>query len=572
MNLDGLTLTLLTKELHESLLSSQIQRINQLDKTTLVFQTHGQKGTQYLVITMGSFPAIFITDTWEELPKEPTGLAMYLRKHLENARITHVEQVHDDRIIKLTLDKLSLQGMVETYYIYVELMGKHSNAIITTAHHEILEALIHVTPYMNAMRTVQPKEIYVLPPHTERMCLKDFDAATLKDILMNYKEGNIEKTLRALFNGIGPYIMSEIVNRAQLSKNTHFETCTEKEYKNLSAALVSVWQDIERSTSLYQYRIENKICMLPFVPTYAKDAMQLHIHTSPSSYLKEQITLKGSMDTSKQHLLEKLKVALQKEELRYQKIKEEFNETKQMDLYKLYGDTLMIHSYLKQHHDTTITLANYLEAAEETLTIPIHPDISIVQNAQVYYKKYQKLKSRLTHGKEQLDKSLHRIKYIQSVLYSLKEATNKEDLQEIRLECEEHALVKETQRHIKNKNIKEGYMTLIRDGYIIYIGKNNKQNAFLTHQKAKPFDIWFHVKEYHGSHVILHPATTITEEMIYEAASYAAYYSEAKDGSNVPVDYTDIRHIKKIPGVPLSLVTFKENKTIYVNPKAPLES
>ena len=202
MNLDGLAMSVLKGQLQDKLQGGQVQKLYQIDKTSLVFKTHTNQGNQDLVITVGNAPALYLSDPLSDLPKEPTGLIMFLRKHLEGARITQVEQINGDRIFSISLDKLALNGDIITTQVYIELMGKYSNAIFVQDG-LILESLVHVNPLMNRERTIGPKLIYELPPNANRGSILEFSQEEIKDLLISFHQDTLGDSIRAIFNGFG---------------------------------------------------------------------------------------------------------------------------------------------------------------------------------------------------------------------------------------------------------------------------------------------------------------------------------------------------------------------------------
>ena len=248
MNIDGITLSFLVRELKETLLGEQIQRVQQIDKHTLMLASSSTHKQRNLVFHVGATPAVYLTEGIQDVAKEPTGLALFLRKHLEGARFSEIKQLYDDRIIAFTIDKLTLGGDISSKVIYMELMGRHSNCIITE-NGQILESLIHVSPVMSNERHISPKLPSELPPNAERMSVGDFDETTLQEILTTYPQETISKTIRSLFNGFGNALLDEVLFRAgQLSIDSPF---TPAIAKNVATALHTIYQEAKESRTLY---------------------------------------------------------------------------------------------------------------------------------------------------------------------------------------------------------------------------------------------------------------------------------------------------------------------------------
>ncbi len=570
MNIDGLTLTVVTKELSSRLLNGQINKIYQIDKTTLLLQIHTFSGSENLIITVGNSPACYLSTGLSDLPKEPSSLSMFLRKHIENARLTTIQQLASDRILLFQADKLDLDGTIVSTTIYVELMGKYSNCIFVQNGY-ILESLIHVTPLMSQERTIAPKQPFILPPNSNRLSLLEFSAAEIKELLQTYPMPSIGETIRQVFNGVGPQLLDEIMYRSQLHSSDDFLTLSDSAITELANTLASVGKEIANSSTLYKYEVSTKKSIyspIPLTHSKIRDLIPVIIH-SPSIEFATSVRSTGGIQTANQELETLLKQALEKEKKRHQKITNELEDADKADQYKMYGDLLMINAYLSTQYESSITLSNLLVDPPEDIVIPLKPELSIAENAQHYYKRYTKFKNRLIMAQEQLRLSEEKCIYLDSIRYSLSLANDRSTLQEIREECERAGLLKKSKKSIQFKSSKENYLKIDTPDGDIMIGKNNQQNDYLTHRWAKPTDLWFHTLHWQGSHVILRPHKEPTEELIQLAASYAAYYSKAKEAEKVDVDYTMIKFVKKPPASPLGFVTYSNQKTVTVTPKEP---
>lgn len=573
MNLDGLTLAVLTKELAKHLVTGQIQRLLQIDKTTLVLKVNTSKGNQDLVITAGNMPACYLSHGITDLPKEPTALCMFLRKHLEGARITAIEQLNGDRILRISADKLALDGSLISNRIYIELMGKYSNCIFVQDG-LILEALIHVTPLMNRERSIAPKLPYELPPNSERGSLFEFKDNEILELLHNFGQGTVAETVRRIFNGFGPALLKEVCYKANLSEKTDITALTSEAINELGHALIALKNELSTATQLLEYENEKHKKFYSPIPLTYLVALGGQLKTTYdfiSEPLELAVVKQGGINTTTHELERTLQQAIKKEELRHSKIQAELDASDKAEEYKSYGDLLMINAYLDTQYKPTITLDNILVEPVEPITIPLQPELTIVENAQHYYKQYTKLKNRMQSGLYQLNQSAQRIDYLQSVLYSLSIADSKELVQEIYNECEQAGLLKKSKKPVSYKVPKHNFMRFPINGGEIFIGRNNQQNEYLTHRFAKPTDIWFHTLQVQGSHVILRPieGTMATDEMITLAAQYAAYFSKARESSKVAVDYAPIKFIKKPPASPLGFVIYTNQKTAVIDPKEP---
>mgnify|MGYP004638607581 FL=1 len=566
MNLDGLTMSVLAKEINERLQTGQIQKLYQIDKTTLLFKIRALNEDQNLIITVGATPAMYLSKPLQDLPKEPSSLCMFLRKHIEGSRIVKVEQINGDRIMCIQTDKLEMDGSITSTLIYVELMGKYSNCIFVQDR-VILESLIHVSPLMNRERSISPKLQYELPPNANRVSLMDFDYNEIRNLLGSFGNGSVQQSIRAIFNGFGKPLLDEVLYNANLNGDEIITDLEASQIDKLANALYDLKMMLQKGNGLLALINDNH--------KKAYSTFILHNYNVVKTYetiseaLEESIHNTKAIHTADKELEKILTAAIKKEEGRHQKIKEELEDTNKMDTYKLYGDLLMINAHLQVQYKPSIELQNLLSDEGEMLTIPLKPNLTIVENAQWYYKLYTKLKNRMVSGEYQLNASTTKLEYLKSILYSISLATTRESLEEIRKECMDAGIIKKSKKPLSYKLGKSNYIHLTIDEGEIFIGRNNQQNEYLTHRFAKPTDIWFHTQDIQGSHLILRLNVEPDDMILSKVAQYAAYFSKARETSKVPVDYTYIKNIKKPPGSPLGFVIFNTHQTMIVEPKKP---
>lgn len=566
MNLDGLTMSVLAKELNERLQTGQIQKLYQIDKTTLLFKIRALNEDHSLVITVGATPAMYLSKPLQDLPKEPSSLCMFLRKHIEGSRIVKVEQINGDRIMCIQTDKLEMDGSITSTFIYVELMGKYSNCIFVQDG-VILESLIHVSPLMNRERSISPKLHYELPPNANRVSLMDFDYHEIKNLLTSFGNGTVQQSIRAIFNGFGKPLLDEVLWSSNLSGDELITDLNSTQVDELAKALYDLKVKLKESNGLIALLNDNnKKAHASFT---LHDYKVLKEYNTISEALEESIHNTKSIHTADKELEKILTAAIKKEEVRHQKIKDELDDTNKMDTYKLYGDILMINAHLQVQYEPSIQMQNLLSEEGELLNIPLKPNLTIVENGQWYYKLYTKLKNRMVSGEYQLNASTTKLEYLKSILYSISLATTRESLEEIRKECMDAGIIKKSKKPLSYKLGKSNYIHLTIDEGEIFIGRNNQQNEYLTHRFAKPTDIWFHTQDIQGSHLILRLNVEPDDMILSKVAQYAAYFSKARETSKVPVDYTYIKNIKKPPGSPLGFVIFNTHQTMIVEPKKP---
>ena len=567
MNLDGLTMSVLARELNESLQSGQIQKLYQVDKHSLLFKVRSANQDVNLMITVGANPAVYICNPLQDLPKEPSSLCMFLRKHIEGSRITSVEQINGDRILCIHIDKLEMDGSITSTSLYIELMGKYSNCIFVQ-NDTILESIIHVSPMMNRERSVGPKIAYELPPNSNRVSLLDFSEEEISNLLKAFGSGTVINTIRSVFNGFGKALLDYVLNQSNLDGSEELTTLSDTSFQGLYKSLYNLKEKLLVAQQLLMYEnTKGKKIFMPF--PIEIDYTLIKTYPSISNAIEESIVATGSIHTADKELERIISNAIKKEELRHKKIKDELDDTQKMETYKLYGDLLMINGHLQVQYQTSIEVQNLLSESAETISIPLKPTLTIVENGQWYYKLYTKLKNRIISGQYQLDQSTIKLEYYRTILYSLSLATTRESLEEIRHECMDAGIIKKSKKPLSYKLGKSNYIHLEIPEGDLYIGRNNQQNEYLTHRFAKPNDLWFHTQNIQGSHLILRTNNDADDMLISQVAKYAAYFSKARHTSKVPVDYTYIKNIKKPPKSPLGFVIFNTHQTMIVEPEKP---
>ncbi len=447
-------------------------------------------------------------------------------------------------------------------------MGKYSNCIFVQDG-TILESLVHVTPLMNRVRSVAPKLAYELPPNTSRVDLMQFSGPEITQLLQSFSQDTVGNTIRHIFNGFGPVLLDDLCYRMGLTPTTPM---TESLISSITEGLTNLQSQLLRAQGLFQYttatgkRLLTPIPLCESSPHTIVDTIQ---YPTISEALSQDIAKLGAIHTAGKELEKIISAAIKKEEGRHEKIKAELDDTSKADMYKSYGDLLMIYSYLPHHYESEVTVQNVLSDSAEDITIPLDPPLSITENAQAYYKLYRKMKNRTKNGQYQLEQSTMRLSYLESIQYSLSLATTKQSVQEIRSECESAGILRQSKKPIPFKIKKNNFLHFTIPNGDVYVGQNNQQNEYLTNRWAKPNDLWLHTQHIQGSHVILRSDIEPDIKMIEAAAQIAAYFSKGKNTSKVTVDYTLVKHIKKPPGSPLGYVIFNTHNDIVVEPKSP---
>jgi len=557
MSFDGLYTRAVTKELQQNLLSGRITKIHQPFKNELVFVIRANgKNHKLLISAHPSYSRIQLTEQEYSNPDTPPMFCMLLRKHLEGYIVENIEQVGLDRIIIFTIKGRNEIGDLSYKKLMVEIMGRHSNIILVDSERNmILDSIKHIPMAQNSYRTILPGAPYVLPPQQNKL---NPLAATPSDIIkaIDFNAGKIDNQLVQAFSGLSPLITKEILYRAKL---------TTKEA--LTNAFLELMEQIKNDEfSFNNYEKGNKEYFSYTSLTHLQEDAQVFSNS------KEQLDRfyygKADRDRIKQIASDVERLVInEKEKLtkKLVKLQKELTDSQKAKTYQLYGELLTANMYQIQRGMKEISVVNYYDEEGSMVTITLDPQKTANENAQKYFSKYQKAKTAQTIIAEQMNIAQEELSYFELLLQQIENA-KVSDMEEIREELIEQGYLKARTKKNKKQTAKivvEQYVS--SDGTTILVGKNNKQNDYLTNKVAARDDIWLHTKDIPGSHVVIRSQTP-SEETILEAATIAAYYSKAKLSSSVPVDYTAVRYVKKPSGAKPGFVIYDNQKTVYVTP------
>ncbi len=517
MAFDGLLINCLVEELNV-LIGGKISKIHQLSNNIILTIRSNQQNYKLLISASSSYTRMNITKHSYDAPKSPPSFCMFLRKHLESGIIKNISQHQNDRIIEIEILKLNELKDQVIKLLRFEAMGKHSN-IILTENNKILEAVKHLPPFMNSYRTILPGSEYIYPPNDKlnpkiSFTYSDFDS------IMKYQ-------------GISPLLADQILNKNIDIFNFKITPTIVKGKKDLYHVIDL---DVEGTKEYY-----NSVNELLDAFYYNRDTFDK---------IKQQTK---DLTLFIKHELKKNINKLDK--LNYQLTTAENN-----SILKIQGELLLANIYNFKKGMSEVTVNNYY--TDQPITIPLNSQLTPKENSQKYFTKHKKIKKSITHLISQIELTKINIEYFDLLNEQIYQSSIL-DIDEIRLELEEKKYLRSKG---KRKNSKPNFITYeTADKTLILVGKNNKQNEYITHKTASKNDLWFHTKGIPGSHVIV-KSNNPSEDTIRTAATVAAYYSKARYSSSVPVDYTFVKFLKKVPKKALSFVTITNQKTIYIDP------
>ncbi|AHL71356.1 hypothetical protein BW16_08180 [Bacillus pumilus] len=559
MSFDGIFTYGMTNELQETLTGGRISKIHQPYKHELIFHIRSKgKNHKLLLSAHPSYARVQLTEHHDDNPSEPPMFCMLLRKHLEGGFIERFEQIGLDRVIVLHVRSRNEIGDEQTRKLYIEIMGRHSNLILVEDETEqIIDGLKHLSPSVNSYRTVLPGHQYLLPPAQQK--LNPFDV-TKEDILkhLRFQEGKIANQIVDTFSGVSPLFAKEAVHRAGLANQ-----------ETIPSTLLEMFQLIQAHSFTPQITRKDGKEYFYLLELQHVDG-DMKTFDSLSELLDRFYFGKAERDRVKQQAADLERFVAnekKKNENKLKKLTRTLEESQNAHKYQLYGELLTANIYAIKKGDKEATVINYYDEEGGEITIPLKTNKTPSENAQAYFTKYQKAKNAVEAVNEQIERTHEEIVYFDELIQQLSSASPK-DLEEIREELVEGKYLRPKQK----RNAKKKKPSAIQletyessQGVPILVGKNNKQNEYLTTKAAARDDIWLHTKDIPGSHVVIrHKAPD--EQTLLEAAQIAAYFSKAKESSSVPVDYTKIRHVKKPNGAKPGFVTYDQKQTLFVTP------
>ncbi|HDX9587709.1 TPA: NFACT family protein [Bacillus pseudomycoides] len=559
MAFDGLFTRAITHEIANSLQTGRISKIYQPSKYEILLHIRANGKNQKLLLSAHpTYARMHLTTQNYDSPALPPMFCMLLRKHLEGGFIEKIEQIDLERMIQITVRSRNEIGDESLKTLIIEIMGRHSNIILVDSKtNVILDSLKHVSLAVNRHRTVYAGAEYVAPPTQQK--INPLQIETQEEFIrpLDFLSGNMDKQLVGTFTGISPLFAKEVVAKAGMV-NEH----------TLSEAFFTLQKPLLQHQYMPSMITANgKEFFYLFPLSHLKGEEKKF--SSVSELLDRFFFGKAERDRVKQqaHDLERfMQNEKAKNEKKLIKLQKTLEDAGKADKYQLFGELLTANMYAMKKGDKEIEVINYYDENSGTVKITLDPLRTPSENAQRYFQKYQKAKNSIAIVEEQIEKTNEEIFYFDSLLQQMEAASSK-DIEEIREELAEEGYI----RNRKAKNVKKKPTKPILDKYIasdgteILVGKNNKQNDYLTNKLARRDEIWLHTKDIPGSHVVIRSLEP-SDETLLEAARLAAYFSKAKESSSVPVDYTKIRHVKKPSGAKLGFVTYDNQQTVYVTP------
>ena len=573
MSLDGISMHPLAIELDRAVAGGRIDRINQPSKQSIVMSLRLPGKNVLLHITINpQNPAIHLIDKAPENPPEPPMFCMVLRKHLETGRIAGVRQYGLDRLLMLDIDFLSAGGKIITKTLVVELMGKYSN-IILVQDGIIIDALRKVGTNSSRVRTVLPGDAYVLPPQQDKLNLLETPVSEVIAAIRTKGDMKLSKAILDTCLGFGPVTAKEAAYGAGLPASMAISQLNEGDFASLENALQEITDSFREPCGAASIVIDknNKPLATASFPLHYLTNETILTFPTISEMLGRASSLTGSYQIPDKDRFRKLmKNELNRAENKVQKLRDDIAAADNAEEYRIKADNLMTYQYQFQDRvDAEVTVPNIYSETGESITIRMDQRLSVVENVQAYYKKYDKLKRGKELLEQQLQHCLDDIQYMSSIEASLESSTRLAEINDIKAELIASGILREKPKKHAAEKQSQPFKFTAPDGTQILVGKNNYQNDRLTFKTANPGDIWLHTQNIPGSHVILRcDGDEPAEDTLLLASYLAVHFSKAQGSSKVPVDYTRARFVKKPSGAKPGFVIFTNQTTLYVTPEA----
>ncbi len=569
MALDALFLSHLANELNSVLSAARIDKIHQPERDEIIMNLRAPSGNIRLLLSAGSsYPRVNLTEKTRENPQTPPMFCMLLRKYFAGGRIVSVTQPRLERIIDITVEGNDEMGILTRKTVTIELMGRYSNIVLRDGEDRVLDCLKRIDLEMSEKRQVLPGLFYELPPAQDKVDARDLSRAQILDMLIEEeKDISADKWVISNFLGFSPLTAREASYRASGFVDSHLNELTLDEKERLAAAVYDIASGECKPTVLYDGTkpIDFSYCdITQYDGHYNKERVESLSKLLEIYFAKRDFDER--MRARSASIIKTVKNAVSRVERKLWTQKSEVQDAKMREKYREWGDIITANIYRLTKGDTKLIAQNFFSENAEEIEIPLDVRLTPQQNAAKYYKNYHRMKNAEAVLAVQIEEGERELVYLESVLEMLKLCESEADLSEIREELSEGGYLKAQGGRRKARPLSPREF-VSSDGFRIYAGRNNKQNDLLTLKSALKGDIWMHTQKIPGSHVIVEcagrdvPDTTLTE-----AATISAYYSKARESQKVPVDYTQVRNVKKPPGAKPGMVIYNNFKTAFVSP------
>lgn len=577
MALDGVALAAVCLEL-QSVVNSRITKVYQPERREIIL--HCRQPGVNLPVTLSSDTQnarAHLATLLPENPPSPPAFCMLLRKYLEGGRIVAITQPSLERILEFGIENVGETGELATYSLIVEMMGRHSNIILVNESNIILDAIIRVDSRINRHREILPGVPYIPPPEQDKISPIDL---TWQSFLSRLAPAEPKAYLTRLvldnIGGIGPLTAKEVVYRAGFDLTASRQELDSTGIKALYETIVELAKSIEQGAYTPELLKDDEGKLIDVSALELTHCPRKHRQTFDSMSLALELyygtrAAHNSLASAKANLSRVVGGHLRRIDKKLAAQKEALKEAEAADSHRIFGELLTAHLYQVKKGMRSITVPNFYAPDQGEIEIPLDPRLTPSGNAQAYFRRYDKAKKTKIAGQRHYNRTLREKQYLEQVQATIDLAQDSRDIKEIESELIEENYMKAKKSDSRKRRPPAPSQPLrfkSQNGLDVLVGRNNRQNDRVTFKIGRPDDMWLHVKEIPGSHVIIkNQGGEIPEQTIEEAALLAAYYSKAQNGENVPVDCTLRKHVRKPRGAKPGMVIYDHQKTLYVSPK-----
>ena len=587
MALDGALLRQIKHELEGCLIGSRVDKIHQFSREEMVFvlrlrepAADGARSAKLYLSAGADSPRLHLTSSSFENPKSPPMFCMLMRKHLGSAKLLEIRQVGLDRILHLIFETRNEMGDLIELTVAIEIMGRHSNIILIDENGRVIDSIKRIDDTMSSVRPILPGVRYTLPPAQDKLDLITSTPEQIEQRLIEGKDTPLSKALLAAVQGVSPIVCREVANYVFVGDDRVISEMTPDHFDCLRFFLSRVILMARDYTGTPTSVIDSRKKPMDFsfldIHQYG-GSMFTRTYDSYSQLLDDFYTQRDNIQRMRHRSSDLLKVLANTADRIARKLslqQKELADCSDRETWKIYGDLISANLYSIQKGDRTARLINFYDEAQSEVVIPLDPRKTPAQNAQKYYGEYRKADTAEKKLRELIEEGQQEAVYIDSVFDALTRAQTNDELTAIRAELAEQGYLRK--KGSAAKKGKEPKLAPKRyrsdDGFTILVGRNNVQNDQLTLKEARGRDYWFHTKNIPGSHtIVVSDGQEVPDSTLHQAAILAAVNSKAAESSQVPVDYTLIKNVKKPRGAKPGMVIYVSYQTAYVTPDLELE-
>ena len=574
MALDAVAVSALVDEL-QCLVGGRVDKVHQPERDEIAVYVRTYDSSYRLVLSASSAnPRAHLTEHTKKNPATAPLFCMLLRKHIGSGKITAVEQVGFERIIKISVESYNELGDLTVKYLITEIMGRYSNVILVSEDGTVIDSVKHVDGTVSSVREILPGGVYAPPPPQNKVPLTEFGA---DDTIPFDRPVKADKAILSSVAGISPLTAREIVYSVFGTTDVNAADVNTNKAAELKLAVMKLGERVRNkdfSPCIITDNATGKLMEFSAVDIRQYERLASVQRAGSMNEVVDDFYYRRDMhDRMRQKsagIVKLLNNNIERVSKKLSILERTVKDAENREEYKIKGDLLTANIYRMQEGMKEIEADNFYEPGSAPMKIALDPSLSPSMNAQRYYKKYNKAKTALVEAAKQIEAARADLDYLESTLYVAENAETIEDIDAVKDEMASLGYIsrrsKQTRRKAKEKSKPMHFVS--SDGFDIYVGRNNTQNDYLTLKFANTSDLWFHTKDIHGSHAVIKLGLDkdVPKNTILEAARLAAYYSQARESAQVPVDYTVIKNVKKPNGAKPGMVIYEGYNTVYVKP------